>query len=428
MEPSNSVINPSGLPMRLERFKKICLEKRILKGQIDKLIEQREAHAVHELECAERELKRIKADAVDIRAQMEETRLAEVGGRAKSEIGMSYTSSGPRDAATLFKTADLEGDGPSPLDTLVVKDSARNSPSFKSAESPIVLPTSDEGSLPGTPVHSPFKLDPRSEDCTPTIPIAGEDGQSTERFLESQARRYAELCEERRALEMEIEGRLVEEEKAASMRVESAHSSLRAVRELIAEIKAGLKKANAGDMTANAGDTTANAGDTTANAGDTVENEGDTMENEGDTTENEGDTMANAGDTMMNIAPTVSNDVPHGGDGVESTHTPASTIHPYSSEARINHSPSASDASTHNKSRPSLHAPESSRGSLFARRALQSPEETLATGSQITTSTYKPRKKLTKRGHKQIERPRVVSHDSATPWVPRSIFPSVGGE
>ena len=423
MEPSNSVIKPSGLPMRLERFKEICLEKRKLKGQIDKLIRQREALAVHELECAEREFERIKADAEDIRAQMEETRLAEAGGRARSEGAMSYTSNGPFDSATLFKTAGLEGDGPLPLDTLVVKDSARNSPSFKSAESPIVLPTSDEGSLPGTPVHRPFKLDPRSEDCTPTIPIAGEDGQSCGRVLELQARRYAELCDERRALEIEIEGRLVEDETTALMRVESARSSLQVVRETIAEIKAGLKKANAGDKTANAGDMTANAGDKTENARDTMENAGDVMENAGDAMENAGDTMTHSRDTVTNIPPTVSNDVPHGGDGLENTHTPASTIHPYSSEARVNHSPSISDASTHNKSRPSLHVPESSIG-----RALQSPEETLATGSQIT-STYKQRKKLTKRGHKQIERPRVVSHDSAAaPWVPRSIFPSVGGE
>ena len=425
MEPSNSVINPSGLPMRLERFKTVCVERRKLKGHINKLIQRREALAVQELECAERELRKITADAKDIRAQMEETRLAEVGGRPNSEGAMSYTSSGPFDAATLFKTAGLERDGPLPPDTLVAKGSARNSPSFKYAESPIVLPTSDGGSLPGTPVHSPFKLDPRSEDCTPTIPIAGEDGQSCD--LKLQARRYAELCEERRALEMEIEGRLAEEEKTASMRVESARSSLRAVREEIAEIRAGLKRASAGDTTANTGDTMETPGDTMGNVGDTMGNPGDTMENPGDTMENSGDTMENARDTIMNIPPTVSNDVPHGGDGLEDTHTPASTIHPYSSEARVNPSPSISDASTHNKSRPSLHVPESSRESHLARRALQSPEETLATGSQIT-STYKTRKKLTKKGHKQIERPRVVSHDSATPWVPRSIFPSVGGE
>ena len=159
MDPSEPVINPSSLPTRLERFKEVCLEKRILKGQIEKLIEKREALAVHELECAESELKRVEANAEEVRAQMQENRLSMVGGTAESDEAMYYTSSGSPHAAPLFKTADPERDGPSPLDTLVVKDSARNSPSFKSAESPILLPTSDE-----SPTHAHFKLDPRSED------------------------------------------------------------------------------------------------------------------------------------------------------------------------------------------------------------------------------------------------------------------------
>ncbi len=406
MDSSDPVINPSSLPTRLERFKEICLEKRILKGHLEKLIEKREALAIHELESAESELKRVEANAEEVRAQMKETRLAEVGGTAKSDEAMSHASRGHPHAAPLFNTADPEGDGPSPLDTTVVKDSARNSTSFKSAESPILLPTSDQ-----SPVHTHFKLDPRSEECTPTIPIAEEDGQSCEKQLHSQARRYVELCEERRKLEMEIEEQLADEEKMALMRVESARTSLQVVKETIVEIRSWLKKANAGDIMASTRGT-----------------------------------MANAGCTMVNIPPTVFNDGPHEGDGLENTDAPATptqpypseavviqpypseaiVIQPYSSEAVVNRSPSVSDASTHNKSRPSLHFPESSRGSHFARRTLQSPEDTQATGSQIA-STYKPRKKLTKRGHKQIERPRAVSHDGGAPQVQKGFLLAIAG-
>ena len=416
MDSSEPVINPSSLPTRLERFKEVCLERRKLKGHIEKLIEKREALAVHELECAERELKRVEANAEEVRAQMKGNRLSVVDGTAESEYAMYHTSGGHPHAAPLFKTADPEGDGPSPLDTLVVKDSARNSTSFKSAESPILLPTSDE-----SPTHAHFKLDPRSEDCTPTIPIAEEDGKSCEKLLDSQTRRYAELCEERRTLEMEIEEQLANEEKTALMRVESARSSLQVVKETIVEIRAWLKKANAGDTMASTGDT-----------------------------------IASTGYTAMNIPPTVFNDAPHEGDGLENTHAPATTIQPYSSdaaviepypseaaaiepypseaitiqpyssEAAVNPSPSVSDASTHNKSRPSLHFPESSRGSHFARRTLQSPEDTQATGSQIT-SAYKPRKKLTKKGHKQIERPRAVSHDGAAHQIQKGFLLAIAG-
>ena len=367
MESSYQAINPSNPSTRLERFKQVCLEKRTLREHIEKLIVKREALAVRELEHAESEFERIKANAEDVRAQLEETRRAEMGSTMKSEEAMVHTLNGPLDAALLSKTADLEGDGPSLLATSVVKGSTRNSTSYKSAESPILPPSDDEGSIAGSPYRPSFTPDPRSEDYDPTIAIAEEDGQGCEKLLEAKAQRYAELCDVRRALEMEIEGGLVEEEKIASKQVESARSSLRLVRETILEIRDGLKRADEKD-------------------------------------------------TVINIPPTVSTDGLHRGEGLEDTLSPATTIHPDPSEARVNRSPSVSNASTHDNPQPSIHAPESSRGSHFPRAAAVSSAETHATGSHVA-SVHKTRKRLTKRGYKQIERYRVGAQEDATPLV-----------
>lgn len=377
MEPLNPVINPSGLPTRLERFKAVCLEKLILKGSIEKLIEKRERLAIRELEHAESELERIKANAADVRAQMEETRLAEVGGTLKSEEAMDYNSIGNLNAAPLSKTADVEGDRPSLLDSLAVKDSTRNSTSFKSAESPILLPSGDEGSVAEPPRDTAFELDPRSEDRTPTIPITEEDGKGCDELLDSQAQRYAALCDERRALEKEIKGGLVHEEKLAMMRVDLARSSLEIVKARLAEIRARVRKANEGE----------------------------------------------------DIPPTVSIDDPQGGDGgdgLESTLSPATTVRPYSSQPRDLPSPSVSNTSIHHDITASVHVPGSSRESQFPRAPPLSSEENQATGSHIG-SVYKPRKRLTKKGYKQVERARVTSQEDATSLF-RKPVPPLGDE
>jgi len=382
MDSSNLVINPSGQPTRLQRFKDVCYQKRILKGRIEKLIEKRERIALRELEHAESELEGIKAQAADVRAQMKETRLADVGDTMRSEEVMSCNTNGSPNAVPLLKTADLEGGRHTPLDTPTVKDSARNSTSFTSAESPILPPSSDECSVVGSLDCTPFKLDRRSEDGTPTLPIAEEDGKSCEKQLESEARQYAVLCKERRALEMAIEKELADDEEMASRRVESARSSLQAARKKIAEIVAELKRAS----------------------------EEDTI------------TM-----TMIDIRHTVSVDGLHGEDELEleNTRTPTITLRPYSSEAKVNLSPSVSEASTHNKPKPaSLYAPESPQRSHFER---STQEEIQATGSQIL-SVYKTRKKLTKKGHKQFERSRVVSQEEATPLSQAGLLSSVAGE
>jgi hypothetical protein len=390
MEYSNPVITPTSLPTRLQRFKDVCLEKRVLKGHIEKLMEKREALAVREFERAENELERIKANAAAVRAQMEESRLADVGDRMKNEEATNSTFNGPLNTALLSQTGDLEGGAPSLHGTLAVKGSIRTSISFKSAESPILLPSSHVCSIVGSPGGSPFKLDRRRDSDTPTIPIAEEDGQRCEELLESEAQRYADLCEERRKLEMVIEEELAEEEKMASVRVELALSALQAVREKIVEVKAGLKRATGGT-------------------------------------------------TVVEIPPVVSVDGPHGGDGLESALPPDTTIHLYSSEAKVNPYHSVSDLSTHSKS---LHIPESPGVLHFAQPTLLSPEvlspevlspevlspeETQATGSQII-SVNKVRKKLTKKVYKQIERPRVVSQEAATPLIPKGILPYLGGE
>jgi hypothetical protein len=379
MDSSNPAINPSNPATRLERFKAVCLEKRMLKENIEKLMEKRETCATREFERAESELERIRASATDVRAQLEQTRLAEVDSTVKSEEATSHTSNGPLNPALPSKTADLEGDRPSLLNGSVVKDSTRNSISFKSAESPILSPESDEYSAAGSPYHPSFPPDPRSEDCNPTIPIAEEYGQSCAGLLKSQAQRYADLCEERRDLERKIEEELVQEEEMALAQVESARSSLREVKETIVEIRATLK-------------------------------------------------TADEGNTVMNIPPTDSIDGLQGENGIEGTLSPATTIHPHPSEPRVR---SISNASTHDNPPASVHIPESSRESHLPRATQLSSEETHATGSQIA-SVHKTRKRLTKKGYKQIERSRVVPQDEAAPVTPlfQKVFSSsfVGGE
>jgi len=373
MDSSKPIINTRGLPMRLERFKDVCLEKRALKARIEKLIATRESLAVREVEQAESELERIKTKAVAIRSQMEESRLADVGDMVKSEEAFNPTLNRPLNPSRLSKTVDLGGGSPSLLDTSVVKDSTRNSTSFKSAESPVLSSSSDECSVVGSPDRTSFKLNRRSEGGTTSIPVVEDDGQRCDEHLVLEAQRYAELCEERRLLEAEIERELHDEEQMALMRVESAHSSLQEVRGKIVDIVHGLKRASGGD-------------------------------------------------TVVAVPSPLSVDDTDGGARLEEDFPAVTIAQPSSVEAKAGPSSSVSDVSIHNKPLPSLHAPESLRRSHFARPTLPSPEENQTAGSQIV-SLYKPRKKLHKRIFKQAERTRGVSPEDAAP-----LLPSVGGE
>lgn len=365
MEPPTPITNPSGLPVSLQRFKDVCLEKRALKGRIEKLIETREALAVRELEHAESEFERIKAKAEAIRSQMAESRLASMADMGKSEDAMNYTSNGSLHPVRLSKTAGPEGGSASLLDTSVVKASTRNSISFKSAESPVSSPSSDECSVAGSLGRTSFRLNRQSDDGT-TTPFAEEDGHGCDARLALEAQRYAELCEERQALETAIKKELDEEEQEASQRVKAAQLSLREVRGKIVDIVAGLKKAGGED-------------------------------------------------TVIVLPPTLSVGDAGGGAMLENAQ-------PSSSEAKVGPSASVSEASTHHKSLPSIHAPRSPAQSHFARPTILSPEETHTTGSQIF-SFSKPRKKLHKRAFKQAERTQGVPAEDPTPL---SLF--VGGE
>ena len=385
MESSSPVTNPSGLPGRLKRFKDVCLQKRALKGRIEKLIETREALAVRELERAESELERIKAKAETIRSQMVESRLVSMADGGKSEEVMNFTSNGPLNPASLIKAAGLEGGSPSLRATSVVRDSTRNSPSFKSAESPVLSPSNDQCSVAGSLGRTSFRLDHRSEDGTTTDPFAVEDGQSCDDRLALEAQRYAELCEERRELEREIMKELDDEQEEASMRVEKARLSLREVRGKIADIVAGLKKASGEDTMIDL--------PPTLSVGDLNEGELNGGELNGGEV-NEGDRFENAPPSFNEVKP-----------------GPPASI---------------SEASTHHhKSVPSVHSFRTLRSptqSHFARPPAQSPEETQATGSHIF-SLSKPRKKLHKRVFKQVERTQGVPSEDTAP-----LFTMVGGE
>ena len=390
MESSSSVTNPSGLPGRLKRFKDVCLQKRTLKGRIEKLIETREALAVRELERAESELERIKAKAVTVRSQMVESRPVSMADWGKSEEVMNFTSNGPLNPASLIKAAGLEGGSPSVRATSVVRDSTRNSPSFKSAESPVLSPSNDQCSVAGSLGRTSFRLDHRSEDGTTTDPFAVEDGQSCDDRLALEAQRYAELCEERRELEREIMKELDDEQEAASMRVEKARSSLREVRGKIADIKAGLKKASGEDAMIDL-PPTPSVGD--LNGGE-----------------------LNGGELHGGEL--------HGGELNEVDRF--ENAPPSSSEVKPGPPASISEASTHHhKSVPSVHSFHTLRSptqSHFARPPAQSPEETQATGSHLF-SLSKPRKKLHKRVLKLVERTQGVPSEDAAP-----LFTIVGGE
>jgi hypothetical protein len=378
MEPPNVMTNSSGLPIRLQRFKDVCVEKRLLKGHIENLIERREKLAVHEVGRAEVELERIRAKAAAIRSQIKETRLADADDVMKREETINYTSNGSANPVTLPRSENPEGDSPSPLDTSAVKDSTRNSASFKSVDSPILSPSIEEHSVIGSAHRTSFKLDRQSEG-TATIPLAEEDGQRYDDLLVSQSQRYAELCQERRALESEIEKELADEEQMALMRVESARASLEEVRGNIADIVAGLRRASEED-------------------------------------------------TVTALPRTVSSGDPHRGDTSEDGF-PVAIITQPSNTAKVDASSFVSDTSTpkvHDKPSPSLRAPDSPVGSHFGQRALTSPDENQAAGSHIV-SMYKTRKKLHKRGLKPTERTQGVSPEESRPLIQKSMI-SVAGE
>lgn len=375
--------------MRLRRFKDVCLEKRISKRRIEKLMETRETLAVRELERAESELERITAKAAAIRSQMEASRLADTGDIEKNEETMSCNSDGPLNPTTLPRTVDVDGGSLAPLDTPVVKDSTRNSTSYKSAESPVSSPSNDERhSVVGSQDRTSLMLNRRSEGGTSTLPVAGEGEQSCDELLALEAQNYADLCNERRVLEGEIEKELADQEQMALVRVESARSSLEDVREKLAGIRAGLKRASVEDavivvpplpplplLPPTAGDP----------------DEGDRVEDVED---------------------------------VEDALPTAPVTRPFSSEAKVDFSSSVSDTSIHNKPPNSLHVPESPNGSHFAQPTLLSAEENHPAGSQ-TVSVYKTRKKLTKRGLKPTERPRT---EEANPLTHKSILLSLVGD
>jgi len=373
MEPSTPATNPTGLPKRLQRFKEVCLEKRALKGSIEKLIETREALAVRELENAESELERIQAKAAAIRSQMAESRLAGMADVVKSEEAIDCTSNGPPSPAWLSKTEGQEGRSRSLLDTSVVKGSTRTGTSFKSAESPVLSPSGDECSVRGSPDRTSFRLNLRSEDCTTTIPFAEEGGQSCDQRLELEAQQYAKLCEERLVLETEIEKELDDEVQDASRRVEAARSSLQEVRGKNVDILAGLKKASGED-------------------------------------------------TVIVLPPTLSVGGQDRGDGTENALPTVNTIQPSSSEAKAEPPASLSEASTHHQSLPSVRTARSPARPHFPWTTLPNPEEPQATGSQIV-SLYKPRKKLHKRTFRQVERAQGAPSEDAAP-----LLPFVGGE
>jgi hypothetical protein len=241
MEAPNTPTSTTALPTRLRRFKDASVEKSCLEAQIEKMIERREILAIRKVERAEKELERIMTNAATARFELKSIRFPTCRGTAKKEEIMRL---GPLefDNSVASENAKPEVISSPPGEGMAVKDPLSHSPCLGS---PFSSTSSSNGS--SIVLDGPSSISVSSNirnDAIPAVPLSEDEEEHCDEILSSQAQRYIKLCEEHRSLEKGIEQELDTEERFAIEQVQSAKSSLEAVRKRISDFVANLRKAS----------------------------------------------------------------------------------------------------------------------------------------------------------------------------------------
>jgi hypothetical protein len=239
MEAPNTPTSTTALPTRLRRFKDACVEKSCLEAQIEKMIERREILAIRKVERAEKELERIMTNAATVRFELESIRLPTCRGTAmKGEI----TKPEPPEfnSGVTSENAKPEVISSPPGEGMAVKDPHSHSSCLGPPSSSTSSSDSSSIVLDG-PSSTSVSPNIRNE-AIPTVPLSKDEEEHCDEILSSQAQHYIRLCEERRSLEKGIEQELDTEERFAIEQVQSAKSSLEAVRKRISNFVANLRK------------------------------------------------------------------------------------------------------------------------------------------------------------------------------------------
>ena len=244
MASSEQSLPENALSTHLQRFKGACAEQCKLKTQILELMQKMETAAVSTVRYAESELEKVRNRAVDVRAEMEETRLA---------YGISTTKSSEKsylDSSSISHPLDHPIAQPLlPEGGLVASCPAEEVPESPLSSSfgcitPLLSSGPDGSLLLESPHYPPSDLKPHSDVSDEITNTHGEDEVCHDEAIRMMAQRYIKVSEARQSLEVEIERELETEESVATERIVSARQSLKDMRERATEIAGILNQAN----------------------------------------------------------------------------------------------------------------------------------------------------------------------------------------
>jgi hypothetical protein len=249
MTSSEQSLHASILTTRLQRFKGACTEQRALEIRIQKLMEKRATVVVSKFDHAKREAKRVKEKAKAIRAEMEEMRLTCGIEPMENEENLP---TGPRLMDHLDRLpvpyASLFPDGGSAPSLLGGKVTESNLFTPMQAVVPPALLGPDDFLLVGSPLDSSSPLDNHNDNSITTTPAVEEDEECHDEVINLMVQHYIEVCQVRRALEVEIEEKLEAEELQAMERTDRAKNTLKNMGERGVEMVGMLNEAGGGNI------------------------------------------------------------------------------------------------------------------------------------------------------------------------------------
>ena len=229
-----------GLLARVERFEDHCVQKKCLEGDIERALERRDEKAVGDVETAERELESTKRECAEIEARVEKARRGDFSATIESQRVVDG-GSGASDV--------IAGEDPALFASITRPQSPAaqiiRPRSYESLPTTPMIPTSivDSESLSGSVISCPEQ----STTGTGYRSLEAPEDNINDDFLAFLVQRYADLCQERRGLQGEIEEKLDRKERTALEKLTCANIALDTTRQSAVEIVAALMEASGGD-------------------------------------------------------------------------------------------------------------------------------------------------------------------------------------
>ena len=227
---------------RVERFEDYCIQKRSLEGEVECALARRDEKAMEGVNIAERELEDTKRECAEVEARIEKARRGDFSSRERSQGAVKCHSGASEVTAQECQPPLAAGTGPqSPVAQITRSDSYENiSPPTASL---IPTSTADSESLSRSatsgPDHSTTGTGYKSFDAT--------ENDVSDNFLTFLVRQYADLCDEQRAVQEEIEKMLERKERVAREKLTCARTELDNTRQNAVEIVGALMEASGGD-------------------------------------------------------------------------------------------------------------------------------------------------------------------------------------